>query len=102
MYMLLLLFAPQNLSTRVDKYNPAGCGFKRRIVYLRSSVSVWIYMPKNPSRSPELPACYAQVVPGLESIAAEEIASELEAEIRKKAEGVVIFRVPEISSRLLD
>ena len=32
-------------------------------------------MPKNPSRSPELPACYAQVVPGLESIAAEEIAS---------------------------
>ena len=59
-------------------------------------------MPKNPSRSPQLPACYAQVVPGLESIAAEEIGADLKGEIRKKAEGVVVFRMPEISRRLLD
>src|SRR6266852_5767280 len=59
-------------------------------------------MAKNRANSPPLPACYAQVVPGLESIAAEEIASELGAEVKKNVNGVVVFRVEEISDRLLD
>jgi tRNA (guanine6-N2)-methyltransferase len=48
------------------------------------------------------PAFYAQVIPGLESIAAEEITSDFAAEIKKKVEGVVVFRVDEISRALLD
>jgi 23S rRNA G2445 N2-methylase RlmL len=38
----------------------------------------------------------------LEIIAAEEIATDLGAEIKKKVEGVVVFRVDEISRRLLE
>jgi 23S rRNA G2445 N2-methylase RlmL len=56
---------------------------------------------KNPN-SPALPALYAMVLPGLEAIAADEIASELRAEIKKKLNGSVVFRVNEISDRLLD
>jgi 23S rRNA G2445 N2-methylase RlmL len=59
-------------------------------------------MSKKRTITPVLPACYAQVIPGLESIAAEEINSDLGGEIKKKVEGVVVFRVDEISRRLLD
>jgi 23S rRNA G2445 N2-methylase RlmL len=48
-----------------------------------------------------LPACYAYVVPGLEIVAAEELANDFGAEIKKKMSGVVVFRIEEISSRLL-
>jgi 23S rRNA G2445 N2-methylase RlmL len=59
-------------------------------------------MKKSHAKSPALPALYAMVVPGLEAIAADEIASELAAEIKKKFSGGVVFRVDEISDRLLD
>jgi 23S rRNA G2445 N2-methylase RlmL len=42
------------------------------------------------------------VVPGLEAIAADEIADELSAEIKKKFDGSVVFRVDEISHPLLN
>jgi 23S rRNA G2445 N2-methylase RlmL len=38
----------------------------------------------------------------LESIAAEEIATDFGGEIRKKVEGIVVFRVDEVSRRLLE
>jgi 23S rRNA G2445 N2-methylase RlmL len=41
------------------------------------------------------------VHPGLEEIAAEEIAQDLGGEVRRTARGVVVFRVPEIDDRLL-
>jgi 23S rRNA G2445 N2-methylase RlmL len=41
------------------------------------------------------------VFPGLESIAAQEIVQDLRAEVKKTEEGIVIFRAPEINSRLL-
>lgn len=48
------------------------------------------------------PACYALVHPGLETIAAEEIESDLGGEVKKTDSGVVVFRVPEIDERLLN
>lgn len=59
-------------------------------------------MPRNLANSQPLPACYAQVIPGLESIAAEEIAYVLGADIKKKVDGAVVFRIEEFSNRLLD
>ncbi|HZT78957.1 MAG TPA: methyltransferase domain-containing protein, partial [Gemmataceae bacterium] len=43
------------------------------------------------------PPLYALVVPGLEAVAAEEIAQELGGEVKKTAPGLVVFRVPEIT-----
>ena len=43
------------------------------------------YDPPPPPEAP--PACYALVVPGLEAIAAEEIAGELRAEVKRTAPG---------------
>jgi len=59
-------------------------------------------MSRSRTNSPSLPACYAQVIPGLESVAAEEITSDLGGEIKKKVEGVVVFRAEEVSRQLLD
>jgi 23S rRNA G2445 N2-methylase RlmL len=42
------------------------------------------------------------VHPGLEEIAAEEIERELGGEIKRTAEGLVVFRLPEIDDRILD
>src|SRR5262249_31979274 len=42
------------------------------------------------------------VIPGMEGIAAEEIADRLGAEIRKKFNGAVVFRADDISDRLLE
>jgi 23S rRNA G2445 N2-methylase RlmL len=50
---------------------------------------------------PALPACYALVQPGLEEIAAEEIAGDLGGEIKRTGRGVVVFRVGEIDESLL-
>ena len=50
---------------------------------------------------PELPACYAMVQPGLEPIAAEEIARDLGGEIKKTSPGIVVFCVAAIDDRLL-
>src|SRR5437870_5450530 len=59
-------------------------------------------MSRSRTNSSSLPACYAQVIPGLESIAAEEITSDLGGEIKKKVEGVVVFRADELTYRAQD
>jgi tRNA (guanine6-N2)-methyltransferase len=48
---------------------------------------------------PVLPACYATVLPGLEEVAADEIAAR--GEVKKSSRGVVVFRLEEINRRLL-
>ncbi len=47
------------------------------------------------------PACYALVHPGLETIAAEEIETDLGGEVKKTGSGIVVFRLPEIDERVL-
>ena len=59
-------------------------------------------MARSHSQPPEVPACYAIVHPGLEELAAEEIQRDLGAEIRRTAEGIVVFRVDAVDSRLLE
>jgi tRNA (guanine6-N2)-methyltransferase len=49
----------------------------------------------------ELPACYAIVQPGLELVAADEIATDLGGDVRKTADGLVVFRLDEITPDLL-
>src|SRR5436190_16339355 len=55
------------------------------------------------SRRPrrELPACYAFVQPGLESVAADEIVRDLGGEIKKSERGMVVFRVSAITPAIL-
>jgi tRNA (guanine6-N2)-methyltransferase len=48
-----------------------------------------------------LPSCYATVLPGLEEVAAEEIAQDLGGEVKRTGTGFVVFRVPEIDRALL-
>jgi tRNA (guanine6-N2)-methyltransferase len=48
-----------------------------------------------------LPACYALVHPGLEEVAAEEIAEDLGGKVKRTTPGLVVFRVPEVDERLL-
>ncbi len=47
------------------------------------------------------PPCYALVHPGLETIAAEEIETDLGGEVKKTGSGIVVFRLPEIDERVL-
>jgi tRNA (guanine6-N2)-methyltransferase len=49
----------------------------------------------------ETPACYANVLPGLEAVAADEIARDLGGDVKKAEKGAVVFRVPEITPDLL-
>ncbi len=56
-------------------------------------------MPRSPTSA--LPACYALVHPGLETIAAEEIENDFGGEVKRTGCGIVVFRVPEIDERLL-
>jgi 23S rRNA G2445 N2-methylase RlmL len=58
-------------------------------------------MAKKPPATDNVPACYAMVVPGLESVAEEEITGELNAEIKKSSEGLIVFRAPKINDSLL-
>jgi 23S rRNA G2445 N2-methylase RlmL len=53
------------------------------------------------SAAPSLPACYAMVIPGLESVAKDEITRDLGGDVKKTSEGLIIFRVPEINDSLL-
>jgi tRNA (guanine6-N2)-methyltransferase len=48
------------------------------------------------------PPCYALVHPGLEEVAADEIARDLGGEVKRTASGLVVFRVPQIEPALLD
>ncbi|MBI1914247.1 MAG: RNA methyltransferase [Planctomycetes bacterium] len=50
---------------------------------------------------PELPPCYALVLPGLEEIAAEEITQDLGGDIRKSGRGLIVFRVGAIDHDVL-
>ena len=52
-------------------------------------------------RSAAVPPCYAMTLPGLEAVAADEIARDLGGTIKRTGEQVVVFRVPEIDARLL-
>jgi tRNA (guanine6-N2)-methyltransferase len=53
-------------------------------------------------RSPEpLPPCYAMVMPGLEPVAADEIARELGGKVKRSAPGINVFRLSEIDEALL-
>ena len=58
-------------------------------------------MAKHRPTSEDLPACYAIVQPGLEPVAADEIAHDLGGTVKKTARGLVVFRVPEITPDLL-
>jgi tRNA (guanine6-N2)-methyltransferase len=52
-------------------------------------------------RDSEPPPCYAMVLPGLEAVAAEEIARDLGGEVKRTGHGLVVFRAAEIDSALL-
>jgi 23S rRNA G2445 N2-methylase RlmL len=48
------------------------------------------------------PPCYAMVHPGLEEIAADEIRRDLGGDVKRTAPGLVVFRVADIDTALLD
>jgi 23S rRNA G2445 N2-methylase RlmL len=54
-----------------------------------------------PPRDREPPPCYALVIPGLEPVAAEEIAQVLRGEVKRTGSGLVVFRAPEVDRSLL-
>lgn len=53
-------------------------------------------------RGRPLPACYALVIPGLESVAADEITVDFGGDVKRTGPGLVVFRVPEIHPSLLE
>jgi 23S rRNA G2445 N2-methylase RlmL len=58
-------------------------------------------MSRQRAERESLPPCYAVVHPGLEEVAAEEIAAEVGGEVKRTAPGLVIFRVPAVDESLL-
>jgi tRNA (guanine6-N2)-methyltransferase len=58
-------------------------------------------MPRNRGQREALPPCYAMTLPGLESVAEEEIVETLGGEVKRTAPGLVVFRLPQIDERLL-
>ena len=52
-------------------------------------------------QSMDLPACYAMVQPGLEDIAAEEIAHTLGGKVKRSGGGIVVFRLDDIDRGIL-
>lgn len=57
-------------------------------------------MARRAEESP-LPALYAHVQPGLESVAADEITRDLHGEVKRTERGIVVFRLDEITPDLL-
>lgn len=55
---------------------------------------------KTPDDAPP-PPLYAMVLPGFESVAADEITRDLKGEIVKTSRGVVVFKVPEVTPSVL-
>jgi tRNA (guanine6-N2)-methyltransferase len=49
----------------------------------------------------EAPPCYVTVLPGLESIAAEEVEQTLRGEVKRTGPGLVVFRVDEVTRDVL-
>src|SRR5262249_48606487 len=68
---------------------------------LRRSLGEGTFMVKHYPAHELPPPCYAQVLPGLEEIAGEEIAETLGGEVKRTAAGLVVFRVPEVDPSLL-
>src|SRR5262249_10567582 len=58
-------------------------------------------LTSRPRTPPPLPPCYATVQPGLEEVAAEEIARDLGGEVKRTGRGLVVFRSGAIDDRLL-
>lgn len=54
-----------------------------------------------PSKETAVPACYAMTIPGLESVASDEITRDLGGEVKKIGRGIVVFRVKAITPDLL-
>jgi len=55
-----------------------------------------------PRRAAEpLPLCFALTVPGLETVAADEIAKDFDADLKRASRGLVVFRPPAIDRSLL-
>jgi tRNA (guanine6-N2)-methyltransferase len=55
----------------------------------------------NPRNNTELPACYAMVHEGLETIAGEEIAQTLGGEVKRSGDGTLVFRLDDIDRDIL-
>src|SRR5438874_9368243 len=55
---------------------------------------------RRPTRE-SLPPCYAMVFAGLETVAEEEIRSDLGGEIKRSSPEIVVFRAPQIDAALL-
>lgn len=58
-------------------------------------------MSKQRPNRPTVPACYAVVLPGLESVAAAELEDDFGAEVKKSSPGLIVFRVDEPDRSLL-
>src|SRR6266545_4821736 len=58
-------------------------------------------MAKRRTAAEPLPPCYAMVQPGLEEVAADEIARNLGGEVKRSGPGLIVFRVPAIDEELL-
>jgi 23S rRNA G2445 N2-methylase RlmL len=58
-------------------------------------------MSKRRSHADPLPPCYAIVFPGLEEVASEEVATVLSGEVKRSAPGLMVFRVPQLDSSVL-
>jgi 23S rRNA G2445 N2-methylase RlmL len=56
-------------------------------------------MPRDRDEPP--PPCYAQVQPGLEPVAADEIERDLGGRVKRTARGLIVFRPPEVDRRLM-
>ena len=56
---------------------------------------------KSKPRASEPPACYASAFPGLEEVVADEIAHSLDGDIKRRENGIIVFRVPEVDNSLL-
>lgn len=54
-----------------------------------------------PAAEPPLPPLYALTLGGLEAVAADEITRDLGGEVKKTSRGLVVFRVPELTSDVL-
>lgn len=58
-------------------------------------------MPGPRGQAQTAPACYALVVPGLESVAAQEVEARLRGKVKRTAPGVVVFRLADVTPRIL-
>src|SRR5262245_57707951 len=53
------------------------------------------------AKRPPDPPCYAMVFPGLQTVAADEITTELGGEVKRSGRGIVVFRLPSVGQAVL-